>query len=471
MTTPNAQVANHSFESLSLSDELSQALSSLAYTKMTDTQAACLPLVLAGKDVAVQAKTGSGKTLAFALGLLSRINVENRDPQALIMCPTRELAEQVAEQIRLVAKRMANMKVLELVGGIPLGPQIKSLKFGSQVVVGTPGRIMDHIGKRTIKLKAVNCLVLDEADRMLDMGFEDEMKIVLRELSHSEESRNKQTLLFSATYPAQVQQITNKYQRNATFIKVEQQVLNPDIEQVAYRVMNEHRSQAVAALLTHYQKASNIVFCKTKIETKALIDDLLSTGFAVAGLHGDMEQPDRSQVLARFAAKTLTVLVATDVAARGLDIQGVDLVINHRVSEDIDTHTHRVGRTGRAGEAGLAVTIIDGKEEDKLDEIAAKTDATIKKHNIQTVRFHANRMVEPEFVCVGVDGGKRDKLRPGDLLGALTKDADIPAEDIGKISIAARKSYIAIKMRSVKRAMQLFRESKIKGKRFKARKF
>ena len=462
---------NLSFDSLALAPALSEALASLNYEQMTQTQAECLPLVLKGKDVAVQAKTGSGKTLAFALGLLSRINIENRDPQALIMCPTRELAEQVAEQVRLVGKRLANLKVLELVGGIPLGPQLKSLKFGSQVVVGTPGRIMDHIGKRSLNLKSVNCLVLDEADRMLDMGFEDEMKIVLRELSHSETARNRQTLLFSATYPEKVQEITDKYQRSATFIKVESQVVNLAIEQCAYRVMDEHRSQAVAALLTHYQKASNIVFCRTKVDTKALIEDLTDAGFAVAGLHGDLEQPERSQVLARFASKTLTVLVATDVAARGLDIQGVDLVINHRVSEDVDTHTHRIGRTGRAGETGLAVTIIDGKEEDKLDEIAAKTDASIKKHNIQAVRFHANRIVEPEFVCIGVDGGKRDKLRPGDLLGALTKDADIPGEDIGKISIAARKSYIAIKLRSVKRAMNLFRESKIKGKRFKARKF
>lgn len=463
--------SNLAFDSLTLKPALSEALASLKYEQMTQTQAESLPLLLKGNDVAVQAKTGSGKTLAFALSLLTRLNIENRDPQALIMCPTRELAEQVAEQIRLVGKRLANLKVLELVGGIPLGPQLKSLKFGSQVVVGTPGRIMDHIGKRSLNLKSVNCLVLDEADRMLDMGFEDEMKIVLRELSQSETARNRQTLLFSATYPEKVQELTNKYQRNATFIKVEAQIESVSIEQCAYRVMDEHRSQAVAALLTHYQKASNIVFCRTKLETKALIDDLLDAGFAVAGLHGDLEQPERSQVLARFASKTLTVLVATDVAARGLDIQGVDLVINHRVSEDVDTHTHRIGRTGRAGETGLAVTIIDAKEEDKLDEIAAKTDATIKKHNIQTVRFHANRIIEPEFVCIGVDGGKRDKLRPGDLLGALTKDADIPSEDIGKISIAARKSYIAIKLRSVKRAMGLFRESKIKGKRFKARKF
>lgn len=463
--------SNLAFDSLTLKPALSEALASLKYEQMTQTQAESLPLLLKGNDVAVQAKTGSGKTLAFALSLLTRLNIENRDPQALIMCPTRELAEQVAEQIRLVGKRLANLKVLELVGGIPLGPQLKSLKFGSQVVVGTPGRIMDHIGKRSLNLKSVNCLVLDEADRMLDMGFEDEMKIVLRELSQSETARNRQTLLFSATYPEKVQELTNKYQRNATFIKVEAQIESVSIEQCAYRVMDEHRSQAVAALLTHYQKASNIVFCRTKLETKALIDELLDAGFAVAGLHGDLEQPERSQVLARFASKTLTVLVATDVAARGLDIQGVDLVINHRVSEDVDTHTHRIGRTGRAGETGLAVTIIDAKEEDKLDEIAAKTDATIKKHNIQTVRFHANRIIEPEFVCIGVDGGKRDKLRPGDLLGALTKDADIPSEDIGKISIAARKSYIAIKLRSVKRAMGLFRESKIKGKRFKARKF
>ena len=457
------------FQSLALSDELKQAIESLEYTHMTDAQAACLPLVLAGKDVAVQAKTGSGKTLAFALGLLSKLDIECREPQALVMCPTRELAEQVAEQIRLVGKRMQNLKVLDLVGGMPMAPQMNSLKFGAHVVVGSPGRLMDHIGKHTLGLKHVNCLVLDEADRMLDMGFEDEMKIILRALSLSETARQKQTLLFSATYPEQIQQITNKYQRDAVIVKVADADIANSIEQCAYRVTNEHRSQAVAAILTHYQAASSIVFCRTKVETKALIDDLQRLGFAADGLHGDLEQAERSQVLARFAGKTLTVLVATDVAARGLDIERVDVVVNHRVSEDIDTHTHRIGRTGRAGETGLAVTLIDEREEQKLDEIAAKTDAVIKKHNIQSVRFHANRIVEPMYCCVAVDGGKRDKLRPGDLLGALTKDAEIPGDDIGKISIAARKSYLAIKQRSVKRALSLFRDSKIKGKRFKAR--
>jgi ATP-independent RNA helicase DbpA len=193
-------------------------------------------------------------------------------------------------------------------------------------------------------------------------------------------------------------------------------------------------------------------------------------GFTAVGLHGDLEQSERSQVLARFANKTVSVLVATDVAARGLDIERVDLVINHRVSEDIDTHTHRIGRTGRADEKGLAITLIDDTEEGKLDEIAAKTDAKISKLHIQGVRFHANRIREPEFVCIAVDGGKRDKLRPGDILGALTKEAEVPGEDIGKISISARNTYIAIKARSVKRVLSQFRERRIKGKRFKARK-
>ncbi|MBF7074063.1 ATP-dependent RNA helicase DbpA [Glaciecola sp. MH2013] len=459
-----------SFKAINLNDELQAGLKAANYTEMTSTQAACLPDVLSGKDVAVQAKTGSGKTLAFALGLLSKIDVLAKSPQALIMCPTRELAEQVAEQIRLVGKRMSNLKVVSLVGGMPMGPQIVSLRYGASVVVGTPGRIMDHIGKRTVSLKKVNTLVLDEADRMLDMGFEDEMRVVMHHLSQTAQAATRQTLLFSATYPEQIQKITNQYQRDAKIIKVESAEKVANIEQQAYRILNEHRTQAVAALLTHHQIESTIVFCRTRRETRELCEELYQMGFAAAGLHGDLEQSERSQVLARFTNKTVSVLVATDVAARGLDIERVDLVINHRVSEDIDTHTHRIGRTGRAEEKGLAITLIDEAEEAKLDEIAAKTDATIKKLSIQSVRFHANRIREPEFVCIAVDGGKRDKLRPGDILGALTKEAEIPGTDIGKISISARHAYIAIKARSVKRALGQFRERKIKGKRFKARK-
>lgn len=460
-----------SFAKLGLITELNEALESANYTQMTETQAACLPDVLAGKDIAVQAKTGSGKTLAFALGLLSKIEVNAKNPQALIMCPTRELAEQVAEQIRLLAKRMSNLKVVSLVGGMPMGPQIVSLRYGANVVVGTPGRIMDHIGKRTLSLKKVNTFVLDEADRMLDMGFEDEMKVVMHNLSQTALAATRQTLLFSATYPEQIQSITKQYQRDAKIIKVEEDKQQaPTIEQQAYRINSEHRTQAVAALLTHHQIESTIVFCRTRRETKELSDELYQMGFKALGLHGDLEQSERSQVLARFSNKTVSVLVATDVAARGLDIERVDLVINHRVGEDIDTHTHRIGRTGRAEEKGLAITLIDQAEEDKLDEIAAKTDATIKKLNIQTVRFHANRIKQPEYVCIAVDGGKRDKLRPGDILGALTKEAEIPGADIGKISISARHAYIAIKERSVKRALAQFRERRIKGKRFKARK-
>jgi len=469
MTSTDANSAT-SFSSLGLSEPLMEALNALEFTHMTQTQQACLPDVLAGADVAVQAKTGSGKTLAFGLALLSKIDVEATNPQCLIMCPTRELAEQVAEQIRLLAKRMANLKVVSLVGGMPMGPQIVSLRYGANVVVGTPGRIMDHIGKRTLSLKKVNCFVLDEADRMLDMGFEDEMRVVMHHLSQTALAATRQTLLFSATFPDQIKSITDQYQRNAKIIKVEDGQTAPNIEQQAYRVSNEHRTQAVAALLTHHQIESTIVFCRTRRETKELSDELYQMGFTAVGLHGDLEQSERSQVLARFANKTVSVLVATDVAARGLDIERVDLVINHRVSEDIDTHTHRIGRTGRAEEKGLAITLIDDSEEGKLDEIAAKTDAKISKLHIQGVRFHANRIREPEFVCIAVDGGKRDKLRPGDVLGALTKEAEVPGEDIGKISISARHTYIAIKARSVKRALSQFRERRIKGKRFKARK-
>jgi ATP-independent RNA helicase DbpA len=248
MTSTAANSAT-SFSSLGLSEPLMEALNALEFTQMTQTQQACLPDVLAGADVAVQAKTGSGKTLAFGLALLSKIDVEVKNPQSLIMCPTRELAEQVAEQIRILAKRMSNLKVVALVGGMPMGPQIISLRYGANVVVGTPGRIMDHIGKRTLSLKKVNCFVLDEADRMLDMGFEDEMRVVMHHLSQTSSAATRQTLLFSATFPDQIKSITDQYQRNAKIIKVEDGQSAPNIEQQAYRISNEHRTQAVAACL------------------------------------------------------------------------------------------------------------------------------------------------------------------------------------------------------------------------------
>ncbi len=453
------------FSSLDLKTPLLKNLETLGFSEMTDIQAKSLPLILSGKDVVGKAKTGSGKTVAFALGLLNRLNVERFRVQSLVMCPTRELAEQVAQEIRTVGRMIVNMKVLTLCGGTPMGPQIGSLSHGAHIIVGTPGRIMDHIGKGRLNLREVNTLVLDEADRMLDMGFEEEMATVVRNIP-----TDRQTLLFSATYPDQIKQISFKIQRNPHEVTVESTHDTSKIEQLFYEVEDAHRVKAAAALLTHFQPESSIIFCNTKIACQEVADELKQMGFSVVALHGDLEQKDRNQVMVRFENKSASVLVATDVASRGLDVKGVGAVINYHITPDPEVHIHRIGRTGRADADGLALTLCEPKEMNRANAIEDYQNAKIKWTGIQAVRFHANRIVEPEYQTIAIDGGKKAKLRPGDILGALTKDADIPGDDVGKIKVTATHSYVAVKTRSIKRSLKQFNEGKMKGRKFKARK-
>ncbi|MFC3122275.1 ATP-dependent RNA helicase DbpA [Agaribacter flavus] len=459
------------FSQLALSDVLLQAISSLGFHEATATQASALPTVLAGKDVAVEAKTGSGKTLAFGLGILQKqvSKVRANNPSALVLCPTRELAEQVAEQIRLLAKFIPNYKVLSLFGGVAMGPQLSSLKHPPDTVVGTPGRIIDIIGKKALSLSAIHTLVLDEADRMLDMGFAEQMDHLLALLNKNAEK--PQTLLFSATFGGRIQSLSAQYQNKAKIIKVEDESENPRIVQYAWQLLPGKRDYAVAALLTEQQPKSAIVFCNKKVDVKNLADSLRQMGFSIVELHGDLEQEQRNQAIRAFSSDCANVLVASDVAARGLDIPSVDLVINADISPDVDTHTHRIGRTGRAGNKGLAMTLIEVHQLAHLEKIAAFLEQTIPVKNMQALRFHANRIVPAKYEAIEINAGKKAKINKGDILGALTKQAEISGDDIGKIQVAAQRSFIAIKSRSVKRAMSLFREHKVKGKRVRARKF
>lgn len=453
-----------SFVDLDLRPELQASTQEMGYTSLTDIQALSLPVMLSGKDVLAQAKTGSGKTAAFGLNILESLDSTKTYTHALVLCPTRELADQVAEQLRLLAKRMSNVKITTLYGGVPMPGQIATLKHRPHIIVGTPGRVMDHMLKHRISLKNMQHLVLDEADRMLDMGFADELDVIFQHLP-----KQHQTLLFSATYPDSIAAMSEQIQRNPE--RIEAQTLHnvAKIEQLAYKVNPEHRTQAVAALLTHYQAQASIVFCQTKADTFTVTEALVDKGFAAVALNGDIEQRDRTQVLTRFAHKSALVLVATDVAARGLDIDAVDLVINYQVTDEPDVYVHRIGRTGRADATGRAITLVSESEIPALKAIEAHAQVVLKPKGIESVRFHANRIIQPEFMTVSIDGGKRQKLRPGDILGALTKEAGIPGEDIGKINVTNQVSFIAIKIRSVKRALAQFREGKIKGKRFKAR--
>ncbi|KXI26858.1 ATP-dependent RNA helicase DbpA [Paraglaciecola hydrolytica] len=456
---------NKEFASLGLKPALLDNLETLGFTQMTDIQAGSLPAILQGKDVVAKAKTGSGKTAAFGLGLLQNLQVERFRIQSLVLCPTRELAEQVAEEIRRLARGIHNIKVLTLCGGVPMGPQIGSLEHGAHIIVGTPGRIIDHLSRQRLDLSEVNTLVLDEADRMLDMGFEDEMASVIRHIP-----TNRQTLLFSATYPDTIAQISAQVQTNPVQVSVDAAHDTSSIEQIFFEVDEAHRIQAVAALLSHYQPESAIIFCNTKIACQEVADELISLGVSALALHGDLEQKDRTQVLTRFANKSASVLIATDVASRGLDVKEVNAVISYQITPDPEVHIHRIGRTGRADAKGLALTLVSPKEMARANAIEDYQGSKVKWLGIQSIRFHQNRLVEPEFVTICIDGGKKDKLRPGDILGALTKDAEVPNDDVGKINVTTTHTYVAIKTRSVKRSLKQFNEGKLKGRKFKARK-
>ncbi|MCC2618269.1 ATP-dependent RNA helicase DbpA [Aestuariibacter halophilus] len=452
------------FTELALSPALLDALAANNFVEMTPVQSAALPLMLRGSDVIAQAKTGSGKTLAFALALAQQLDTDSLAPQALVLCPTRELADQVADVIRSTVSRLGNVRVQTLCGGMPMGAQISALKHGAHVIVGTPGRIMDHILKRRLALGELKTLVLDEADRMLDMGFADEMDVIIE---HTPTLR--QTLLFSATYPASVKQMSARVQRQPHSVVVETLHDAQDIEQRVYRVEESVRLQGLAAVLTDEQADACVVFCNTKLDCQAVEAYLCDRGFAAKALHGDLEQRQRSDVLVQFAQRSINVLVATDVAARGLDIKGIALVVNFQVSQDADTHVHRIGRTGRANEKGLAVTLCSDKEVSALQAIEAHMGRTIKSKGIQSLRFHANRIVQPAWQTVLIDGGKKTKLRPGDIVGALTQDGGIPVEDIGNIKVTANQTYVAVLLRSVKPTLRYLKEGRIKGKRYRAK--
>ncbi|WP_158771324.1 ATP-dependent RNA helicase DbpA [Paraglaciecola sp. L1A13] len=454
------------FSSLGLEPALLDNLQSMGFSQMTEIQAGTLPAILAGRDVVAKAKTGSGKTAAFGLALLHNLDVKRFRIQALVMCPTRELAEQVALEIRRLGRGIHNIKVLTLCGGTPMGPQIGSLEHGAHIIVGTPGRIMDHLYKRRLDLSEVNTLVLDEADRMLDMGFEDEMDAVIKSVP-----QQRQTLLFSATYPESIAKISGQVQKNPLEVTVESTHDTETIEQLFFEVEDAHRTKAVAALLSHYQPESAIVFCNTKIACQEVADELQSLGVSVLALHGDLEQRERNQVLVRFSNKSVSVLVATDVASRGLDIKEVNAVISYHITPDPEVHIHRIGRTGRADSKGVALTLVAPDEIARANAIEDYQKAKLKWTGIQAMRFHANRLIQPVYSTLCVDGGKKSKLRPGDILGALTKEAEIPGDDIGKIHITEFHAYVAVKLRSVKRAMRQLGEGKIKGKKFKVRKF
>ena len=453
------------FSSLPLNPKLISNLASLDYTEMTPIQALSLPFILEGKDVIAQGKTGSGKTAAFGLGLLEKLKVKNFRIQTLVLCPTRELADQVATELRKLARAIHNIKILTLCGGVPFGPQVGSLEHGAHIIVGTPGRIDDHLRKQTLKLDTVNTFVLDEADRMLAMGFKDTLDAIIEQIPGQ-----RQTLLFSATFPSQIKAMSRRIMKDPVMVEVDSSHDDSSIRQYFYKVRDEkERLVALRLLLKKFQPDSSLVFCNTKKETQEVADELLADGFSALALHGDMEQKDRDQTLIRFANKSASILVATDVAARGLDIDALDAVINYHIARDSEVHVHRIGRTGRAGKSGIACSLYSEKESYKVATLNINVDPIIDSQPLPSLSLLDKSFPSPAMETLQIDGGKKQKIRPGDILGALTGENGIRGDQVGKINLGANWAYVAVKREAVKPALNKLKTGQLKGRSFRVR--
>jgi len=455
------------FSTLKLNPALLENLSSLGYKGMTPVQRQSLPHILEGKDIIAQGETGSGKTAAFGLGLLEKLEVKRFTVQSLILCPTRELADQVTKEIRKLGRSIQNIKVLTLCGGMPFGPQVGSLEHGTHIIVGTPGRVEDHLNRGTLKLDHLTTLVLDEADRMLDMGFQSTIDAII-----DKTPVKRQTLLFSATFPDQIKSISKRIMKNPVMVQAtsSHEENNSTIKQHLYEVGDEEdRLTAVRLLLLNYDVKSVVVFCNTKKETKEVADELYRFGFSALALHGDLEQRDRDQTLVRFANKSVSVLVATDVAARGLDIDALDLVINYQIAHDPEVHVHRIGRTGRAGNDGIACTLYSPKESHKINRLEEYLNHSLTSKFLPDYGLLETSPRKPSMTTLLIDGGKKQKVRPGDILGALTGEKGIAGKEVGKIHIFDHRAYVAVNQNVAKVALKKLNDGKLKGRSFRVR--
>ncbi|MGO4223391.1 ATP-dependent RNA helicase DbpA [Lysobacter sp. TAF61] len=450
------------FTSLTLEPALLQGVQALGYTKMTPVQAAGLPAILAGHDLIAQAPTGSGKTAAFGLGLLHRLDPAQSATQALVLCPTRELADQVGKQLRKLAFAIANLKLSILCGGMPLAPQLASLEHAPHVVVGTPGRIQELLRKRALNLSALRTLVFDEADRMLDMGFEEAIREIV-----GKTPKSRQGLLFSATFPEAVREISRGLLREPLEVTVEGDQQHAAIDQRFYEADTTKKTPLLAALLLQYKPESCVVFCNMRRDVDEVAASLAHYGFTALALHGDMEQRDRDEVLVRFANRSCTVLVASDVAARGLDVKELAMVVNYDMPPDPDIYVHRIGRTGRAGSEGVALSLCSPREQARASAIEERQGLPLIWYKATPLAGKASGVPAAAMVTLRIDAGRTDKLRPGDILGALTGDAGLKADAVGKIDVFATRSYVAVARAQAAPALARLREGKIKGRKFR----
>ncbi len=456
---------NTNFASLPLNPAVLANLEQLGYRQMTPIQAASLPAALLGKDLIAQARTGSGKTAAFGLALLANLNPRRFAVQGLVLCPTRELADQVTAELRRLARAEDNTKIVTLCGGVPLRGQIATLQHGAHVVVGTPGRVMDHLQRGSLLLDALNTLVLDEADRMLDMGFHDDIAAVARQCPPQ-----RQTLLFSATYPEGIAKLAGQFMREPQTVKVDAAPAANTIDQRWYEVTERERLPAVAALLAHFRPESTLAFCNTKARCRDVVAALNGAGVSALALYGELEQRERDQVLVRFANRSCSVLVATDVAARGLDIASLAAVVNVDVTPDPEVHVHRIGRTGRAGESGLALNLASLDEMGSVGRIQLLLGQEPAWSPLAGLTPAPGGPLQPAMATLHIQGGRKEKIRAGDVLGALTADLGYTREQVGKIDVNEFSTYVALD-RSIALAVakRLNANGRIKGKSVKAR--
>jgi len=458
-------LSQNSFATLKLNPALLSNLESLQYHTMTPIQAQSLPAILESQDVIGQAKTGSGKTAAFGLGLLNQLNIEDLRIQGLVLCPTRELADQVAKDLRQLARTLANIKILTLAGGLPFKAQATSLTYGAHIVVGTPGRIQDHLERETLDLQHVQTWVLDEADRMLDMGFQEALEAIAVHIP-----KQRQTLLFSATFPEYIENMSQHLMRKPIRIEIAEQHSQTTIEQHFYEIQpQDDRGAALQRLLQHYQPESAIIFCNTKRDTEEVAHALIYQGFSALAFNGDLEQWERDQAMVRFANQSISILVATDVAARGLDIEGLDLVINYHIAQSPETHIHRMGRTGRAGQQGKACSIFSAKEAFKITRLGDYLEHNIIGEALPVLDGNAPKITKARMATLQIGGGKKQKIRAGDILGALTSQGGLEGKQVGKIHILDQWAYVAVQREVIKKALQKLTDGTLKGKKFRIR--
>ena len=516
------------FEEMGLSEEIQKAVRYMGFEEASPIQAKAIPAMISGIDLIGQAQTGTGKTAAFGIPILEKVDPKLKKLQAIVLCPTRELAIQVADEIRNLSRYMHGIKVLPIYGGQDIVKQIRSLKSGTQIVIGTPGRVMDHMRRKTMKLDFVQTVVLDEADEMLNMGFREDIEFVL-----SGVPEERQTVLFSATMPKPIMEITKKFQNNAKVIKVTKKELTvPNIEQYYYDVKPKKKEEVLSRLLDIYSPRLSVVFCNTKKQVDLLVNALLGRGYFAAGLHGDMKQEQRDRVMQGFRTGKTEILVATDVAARGIDVDEVEAVFNYDLPQDDEYYVHRIGRTGRAGREGRAFSFVSGKEVYKLKEIQRYCKTKIYAQKVPSLNDVANtkmenilddveRVIEQEDldmminaieervnnsefaamdmaaaflkICCGMtednknteendwefgdtgageDGmvrlfiniGKKQRVRPGDILGAIAGESGMDGKLIGTIDMYDKYTFVEVPREYAREVLNAMKNVKIKGK-------